>query len=93
MNTFHQTDTFSDWLKNLLSCGSGRRNMAIWVIAFQLEKEFQKCACTLALGIAYTSGNKTAMRIGCWPGGDKSSQQRDIEQAKALRREIKEINE
>jgi len=66
--------------------------MVILVIALQMGKVFQKDACTLGLGIAYISGNKAAGLTGYWLGGDKSTQRRDIERGKALRREVEEMN-
>jgi putative addiction module killer protein len=100
MNTFHQTDTFSAWLKSLKDI----RTRARIVVRIELAEYGNWGDC------APVGGGISEMRLHFgpgyrlyfWPqgnqvywllaGGDKSTQKRDIERAKALRREVKEMN-
>ena len=62
------------------------------VIALRSGKVSRKCVCTLGLDIVCTFGKKGSQVYWLLAGGDKSSQKRGIEQAKALRREVEEMN-
>ena len=100
MNTFHQTDTFSGWLKKLKDI-SARARIVVRIRAAELGN-FGDCApvgegvseMRLHFGPGYRlyfwqQGSHVYWLLA---GGDKSSQSRDIEQAKALRREVEEMN-
>jgi len=99
MNTFHKTDTFSEWLDNLKDT-KARARIVIRVRSAELGN-FGDCVpvgegvseMRLHFGPGY--------RLYFWPhgcqvywllaGGDKSSQKHDIERAKKLRREVEEM--
>lgn len=98
MNTFHQTDTFADWLKKLKDVNAKAR-IITRIRAAELGN-FGDCAAVgdgvsemrLHFGPGY--------RIYFWrdgvqvywllAGGNKSSQKRDIERAKELRHILEE---
>lgn len=100
MNLFHQTDTFSNWLKNLKDI-KARARIVVRVRAAELGN----------LGDCSSVGEGVSeMRLHFGPGyrlyfwqqglqvywllagGNKSSQKQDIERAKKLRREIEEMD-
>ena len=99
MNTFHQTDIFADWLKNLRDIKARAR------IAVRIELaergNFGDCV-PLGEGVSEMRLHfGPGYRLYFWQqgsqvywllaGGDKSVQKRDIVRAKALRREIEEM--
>lgn len=100
MNTFHQTHIFSDWLKKLKDAKARAR---ILIRARSAEHgNFGDCApvgegvseMCLHFGPGYRlyywqEGSQVYWLLA---GGDKSSQKRDIERAKILRREVEELN-
>ena len=100
MNTFHQTDTFSDWLKDFRDIKARAR---IVVRIEQAEHgNFGDCTpvgegiseMRLHFGPGYRlyfwqQGNQVYWLL---VGGDKSSQKRDIERARKLRHEVEEAS-
>lgn len=100
MNTFHQTDTFSDWFSKLKAIKARAR------IAIRIEMaergNFGDCApvgegvseMRLHFGPGYRLYFWQEGSLVYWllAGGDKSSQKRDIERAKNLRHEVEELN-
>ncbi len=98
MNTFHQTDTFTEWLAKLKDI-KARARILVRIRSAEFGN-FGDCApvgegvseMRLHFGPGY--------RLYYWQqdnqiywllaGGDKSSQKRDIERAKVLRREVEE---
>lgn len=100
MNTFHQTDTFSDWLRKLKDIRARARIIAR--IRSAEHGNLGDCA-SVGEGVSemrlhFGPGYRLYFwQEGCqlyWllVGGDKSSQERDIERAKQLRREVQELN-
>ena len=100
MNTFHQTDIFSDWLKNLRDIKAKAR--IVVRIRSAEHGNFGDCA-SVGEGISEMRLHfGPGYRLYFWQqsgqvywllaGGDKSSQRQDIERVKKLRREIEEIN-
>jgi putative addiction module killer protein len=100
MNTFRQTDTFSDWLKNLRDI-KARARIVIRIRSAE-HGNFGDCApvgegiseMRLHFGPGYRlyfwqQGNQVYWLLA---GGDKSSQKQDIERSKKLRREVEEMN-
>ncbi len=100
MNTFHQTDTFSNWLEKLKDI-KARARIVVRIRSAELGN-FGDCApvgegvseMRLHIGPGYRlyfwqQGSQVYWLLA---GGDKSSQKRDIERAKALRREVEEMN-
>jgi putative addiction module killer protein len=100
MNTFHQTEIFAVWLKNLRDI-QARARITVRLRAAE-HGNFGDCApvgegiseMRLHFGPGYRlyfwqRGSQTYWLLA---GGDKSSQKRDIECAKALRREIEEMD-
>lgn len=63
------------------------RHLEILVTANQLEKVFQRCVFTLVLDIEFIKTEKTVYFLLI--GGSKSSQNKDIAQAKKMARELK----
>lgn len=98
MNTFYQTMTFSDWLKNLKDVKARAR--IVLRIRSAEHGNFGDCApvgegvseMRLQFGPGYRLYFWQEDQQVYWllAGGNKSSQKRDIERAKQLRREIKE---
>ena len=101
MNTFHQTDTFSDWLDKLKDIKARARIVAR--VRSAEHGNFGDCAPVgesvsemrphfgPGYGLYYwQEGSQVYWLLA---GGDKSSQKRDIERAKALRREVEEFNQ
>jgi putative addiction module killer protein len=99
MNTFQQTDIFSDWLKRLKDI-KARARILIRIRSAE-HGNFGDCApvgdgvseMRLHFGPGYRlyfwkEGGHTYWLLA---GGEKSSQKRDIERAKLLKREIQEI--
>ena len=100
MNTFHQTDTFSDWLKDFRDIKARARIVAR--IRSAEHGNFGDCAPVgdgvSEMRLHFGSG----YRLYFWQqgsqvywllvGGDKSSQKRDIDRAKALRNDIEEMS-
>jgi putative addiction module killer protein len=100
MNTFLQTDAFSDWLKNLRDI-KARARIVVRIRAAE-HGNFGDCA-PVGEGISEMRLHfGPGYRLYFWPqgnqvywllaGGDKSSQKRDIERAKTLRREVEEMS-
>ena len=100
MNTFHKTDTFSHWLKNLKDTKARARI----VVRIELA-EYGNLGDYVPVGEGVSEMRLhfgPGYRLYFWQqgihvywllaGGDKSSQRRDIERAKALRREVEEMN-
>ena len=100
MNTFHQTDTFSDWLKNIRDI-KARARIAVRLRSAE-HGNFGDCApvgegiseMRLHFGPGYRlyfwqQGSQVYWLLA---GGDKNTQKRDIERAKALRREVEETS-
>jgi len=99
MNTFHQTDIFSNWLKSLRDIKAKAR--IVVRIRSAEHGNFGDCVpvgegvseMRLHFGPGYRlyfwqQGSQIYWLLA---GGDKSSQKRDIERAKDLRREIEEM--
>lgn len=99
MNTFHQTDTFSDWLQKLKDI-KARARIVIRIKSAE-HGNFGDCTpvgdgvseMRLHFGPGYRlyfweEGNQVYWLLA---GGAKSSQKRDIERAKKLQKEIKEM--
>ncbi|MDO9582501.1 MAG: type II toxin-antitoxin system RelE/ParE family toxin [Desulfomicrobium sp.] len=99
MNSFHQTDTFSDWLQKLKDI-KARARIVIRIRSAE-HGNFGDCTpvgdgvseMRLHFGPGYRlyfweEGNQVYWLLA---GGAKSSQKRDIERAKKLRKEIKEM--
>lgn len=99
MNVFHQTDTFSDWLRKLKDTKARARI----VVRIRSAEHGNLGDCTpvgegvsemrLHWGPGYRlyfwqEGNQVYWLLA---GGDKGSQKRDIEKAKKLRREVEEL--
>jgi putative addiction module killer protein len=99
VNTFHQTDTFSGWLGKLKD---NRAKARILVRIRSAEHgNFGDCA-PVGEGVAEMRLHfGPGYRLYFWrqhgqtywllAGGDKRAQQRDIERAKILRREVEEM--
>lgn len=100
MNTFYQTDTFSDWLNNLKDTKARARIL----IRIRSAEHGNLGDCRpvgdaisemrLHFGPGYRlyfwqKGNQVYWLLA---GGDKSSQNRDIERAKVVQREIEGMN-
>ncbi len=96
MNTFHQTDSFSDWLRKLKDT-KARARIVIRIRSAE-HGNFGDCApvgegvseMRLHFGPGYRlyfwqEGSQVYWLLA---GGDKATQKRDIERAKALRREV-----
>lgn len=100
MNTFHQTGTFSDWLKKLKDI-QARARIVIRVRSAE-HGNFGDCSpvgegvseMRLHFGPGYRLyfWQQESQIYWLLAGGDKSSQKRDIERAKQLRREVEEMN-
>jgi putative addiction module killer protein len=100
MNAFHQTDTFSDWLKNFRDIKVRARIVAR--IRSAEYGNFGDCApvgegiseMRLHFGPGYRLYFWLQGDQVCWllAGGDKSSQKRDIERAKILRSAVEELH-
>ena len=100
MYTFHQTDTFSDWLKNLKDI-KARARIVVRIRSAEFGN-FGDCApigeglseMRLHFGPGYRLYFWQQGRQIYWllAGGDKNSQERDIKRAKTLRREVEELN-
>lgn len=99
MNTLYQTQTFNKWIKNLKDL-KGRARILARIRSAELG-HFGDCA-PVGEGISEMRVHYGAgYRMYYWQegshiywllaGGDKSSQQRDIEKAKKIRQEIKDI--
>ena len=99
MNTFHQTDAFSDWLAKLKDI-KARARIVVRIRSAELGN-LGDCApvgegvseMRLHFGPGYRlyfwrKGSRVYWLLA---GGSKGSQKRDIERAKVLRREIEEI--
>jgi putative addiction module killer protein len=100
MNTFYQTDTFSDWLTKIKDF-KARARILVRIRSAEYGN-FGDCA-SVGDGVAemrlhFGPGYRLYFWQAGWQvywllaGGDKSSQKRDIEKAKRLRREIEEMN-
>ena len=100
MNTFHQTDAFSDWLDGLRDIKARAR-----IVARVRSAEHGNFGDSAPVGEGVSEMRLhfgPGYRLYYWQegsqvywllaGGDKSSQQRDIERAKQLRREVEELN-
>ena len=100
MNAFHQTDAFSNWLEKLKDIRA-RARIVVRIRSAELGN-FGDCApvgegvseMRLHFGPGYRlyfwqQGGQVYWLLA---GGDKSSQKRDIERAKALRREVEEMH-
>ena len=100
MNTFHQTDIFSDWLQNLRDI-QARARIVVRIKAAE-RGNFGDCApvgegvseMRLHFGPGYRlyfwqQGNQVYWLL---VGGGKSSQKQDITRAKKLRREVEEMS-
>ncbi len=100
MNIFYQTENFSDWLAKLKDIKARAR--VVGRIRSAELGNFGDCApvgegvseMRLHFGPGYRlyfwqQGNQVYWLLA---GGDKSSQKRDIERAKALRREVEEMS-
>jgi putative addiction module killer protein len=100
MNTFLQTDAFSDWLKTLRDI-KARAKIVVRIRSAE-HGNFGDCApvgegiseMRLHFGPGYRLYFWQQDRQVYWllAGGDKSSQKRDIERAKTLRREVEEMS-
>jgi putative addiction module killer protein len=100
MNTFHQTDTFSGWLKKLKNI-SGKARILVRIRSAE-QGNFDDCDSVgegvsemrLHFGPGYRLYFWQEANQVYWllAGGDKKSQKRDIRSAKALRREVEEMN-
>ena len=100
MNTFHQTDVFSDWLQNLRDI-KARARIVVRIRSAE-HGNFGDCA-PVGAGISEMRLHfGPGYRLYLWQqgsqvywllaGGDKSSQKQDIEWAKKLRREVEEMS-
>ena len=100
MNTFHQTDVFSDWLKNLRDI-KARARIVVRIRSAE-HGNLGDCA-PIGEGISEMRLHfGPGYRLYFWQqghnvywllaGGDKSSQKRDIESAKTLRHEVEEMS-
>lgn len=100
MNTFYQTDAFSDWLTKLKDIQARAR--IVTRIRSAEHGNLGDCALVgegvfemrLHFGPGYRlyfwrEGSQVYWLLA---GGDKSSQKRDIERAKQIRREVEELN-
>lgn len=98
MNVFHQTDTFSNWLRKLRDI-KARARILVRIRSAE-HGNLGDCASVgegisemrLLFGPGYRLyfGREGRQIYWLLVGGDKGSQTRDIERAKALWREIKE---
>ena len=98
MKTFHQTDTFVDWLSRLKDT-KARARIVVRIRSAEFGN-FGDCApvgkgvseMRLHFGPGYLLYYWQQDNQIYWllAGGDKSSQKRDIERAKTLQREVEE---
>lgn len=98
MNTFHQTDTFALWLRRLKDAKT-RARILIRIRSAELGN-FGDCApvgegvfeMRMHMGPGYRVyfWREGAQVYWLLAGGDKGTQQRDIEKAKALRQAVEE---
>ncbi|NCD35500.1 MAG: type II toxin-antitoxin system RelE/ParE family toxin [Spartobacteria bacterium] len=99
MNTFHQTDTFSHWLENLRDIQARAR-----IVARIKSAELGNLGDCASVGEGVSEMRLhfgPGYRLYFWKresqvywllaGGNKSTQQRDIQRAKALQREVEEL--
>ena len=100
MNTFHQTDIFSEWLKNLRDVAARAR--IVMRLRSAEHGHLGDCApvgegvseMRLHFGPGYRLyfWQQGGQMYWLLAGGDKNSQKQDIERAKKLRREVEEMN-
>ena len=100
MNTFHQTDIFSDWLHNLRDI-QARARIVVRIKAAEhgnfgdyapVGEGVSEMRLHFGPGYRLYFWQQGSQVYWLLAGGDKSSQKQDIERAKKLRRVVEEMS-